>query len=316
MLLAGAVAGSAVTLLVSALVRLGGARGACPVTGASGKCVASSTPLYSMADQVARFAHQKRTGCKQALSIESIYNPEELSGKRVLVTGANRGLGLAICKELVDKGAEVVAVVRKASADLKQLKVFQTIEGVDVTSDKAVKKMAKEVNGQLDIVINNAGIFMVERESILNKTMDFADEVKTIDVCAVGPLRIVSTLWNEDKIKEGGKIAMITSQGGSLAWRSVQSPNGGDYGHHMSKAAANMAGVLCANELQGKVSVAILHPGFNRTEMTAKYSHIWDVEGAVDPSVGAQRVCHEIVKLTPATSGILINCEDGLPIHW
>jgi len=109
---------------------------------------------------------------------------------------------------------------------------------------------------------------------------------------------------------------MITSQGGSLAWRAVQSPNGGDYGHHMSKAAANMASVLLANEMRGKLCVGILHPGFNRTEMTAKYSHIWDIEGAVESSIGAKRVCHEINKMTLENSGSFINCEDGLIIDW
>jgi len=256
------------------------------------------------------------TGCPQALRIEDIYKPDELKRKRVLVTGANRGLGLALCKELVQCGAEVVAVVRKASPELLQLGVYQTIEGIDVTDDAAVKTMATKVKGQVDVVINNAGIFMKERESLLSDTMDFADEVRTIDVCAVGPLRVVAALWNGDKIKTGGKIVMITSQGGSVHWRAVQSPSGGDYGHHMSKSAANMAAVLCANELRGKISVGVLHPGFNRTEMTAKYSHIWDIEGAVESSVGAKRVCHEINKLGPATSGKFINCEDGLEIPF
>jgi len=55
-------------------------------------------------------------------------------------------------------------------------------------------------------------------------------------------------------------------------------------GHHMSKAANNMMAKLVSLELQGKAAVAILHPGFNRTEMTKKYEAIWDIEGAVDPS--------------------------------
>jgi len=60
----------------------------------------------------------------------------------------------------------------------------------------------------------------------------------------------------------------------------------------------------------------MLHPGFNRTGMTAKYSEIWDKEGAVDPSVGAKRVLHEIGQVTMEKSGSFINCEDGLQIPW
>jgi NAD(P)-dependent dehydrogenase (short-subunit alcohol dehydrogenase family) len=89
------------------------------------------------------------------------------------------------------------------------------------------------------------------------------------------------------------------------------------FGSQMSKAAANMAAVLLAQEVKSKgFLVSILHPGFNKTDMTAKYASIWEIEGAVDPSVGAKRVMYEIGRLSPATSGQFINCEDGLQIPW
>jgi NAD(P)-dependent dehydrogenase (short-subunit alcohol dehydrogenase family) len=85
----------------------------------------------------------------------------------------------------------------------------------------------------------------------------------------------------------------------------------------MSKAAANMAGVLLAQELRAKgICVCLLHPGFNKTEMTKKYEHIWEVEGAVDVSVGAKRVVHEIGHMSLESTGSFINCEDGLLIPW
>jgi NAD(P)-dependent dehydrogenase (short-subunit alcohol dehydrogenase family) len=85
----------------------------------------------------------------------------------------------------------------------------------------------------------------------------------------------------------------------------------------MSKAAANMSSMLLAQELKKKgIAVGILHPGFNKTAMTAKYKEIWDVEGAVDPSVGAKRIMYETGKLSMDTSGKFINCEDGLEIPW
>ena len=139
-----------------------------------------------------------------------------------------------------------------------------------------------------------------------------------IDICAVGPLRVASALYNAGLIaKPGGKIAMITSQGGSVSWRVVQNPTGHDFGHHMSKSAANMGGVLLAQELGPRgILVQMLHPGFNKTGMTKKYEHIWEVEGAVDASVGAKRVLHEIGLMTPERNGLFINCEDGLQIPW
>lgn len=65
-----------------------------------------------------------------------------------------------------------------------------------------------------------------------------------------------------------------------------------------------------------QVDVGIFHPGFNRTEMTAKYTEAYDSGGAVDTSVGAKRVLHEALRLNAATSGQFINCEDGLQIPW
>jgi NAD(P)-dependent dehydrogenase (short-subunit alcohol dehydrogenase family) len=92
---------------------------------------------------------------------------------------------------------------------------------------------------------------------------------------------------------------------------------GGDYGHHMSKAAANMMSVLLSQEFKDKkIAVGILHPGFNKTDMTAKYADIWEIEGAVDATVGAKRVFHEIGKIDMDTTGKFINCEDGLEIPW
>jgi NAD(P)-dependent dehydrogenase (short-subunit alcohol dehydrogenase family) len=85
----------------------------------------------------------------------------------------------------------------------------------------------------------------------------------------------------------------------------------------MSKCAANMSSVLLSQELKKKgIAVGILHPGFNRTAMTAKYKDIWDIEGAVEPSVGAKRIMYETGRLSMETTGKFINTEDGLEIPW
>ena len=64
--------------------------------------------------------------------------------------------------------------------------------------------------------------------------MDFPEQLKTIDICACGPLRVTASLINGGLMGKGSKVIMITSQGGSVSWRPVQSPEGGDYGHHVS----------------------------------------------------------------------------------
>jgi len=157
---------------------------------------------------------------------------------------------------------------------------------------------------------------MEECERLPN--MNFKEQVKTIDICAIGPLRVSTALYNGKLLKPNSSvIAMITSQGGSIDWRPVQCPDGGDYGHHMSKAAANMMAVLLAQELKKEgIAVGVLHPGFNKTEMTKKYEHIWEIEGAVDAECGAMRVMYEVGKISIDTTGKFINCEDGLEIPW
>lgn len=323
---------------------------------------------YSLPDQPARFAKAKAEKNARHLDIDSCYDPAFLAGKRVAVTGANRGIGLSLAKELTAQGAKVVGLVRKSSPELDALNPDEVITGIDVTSDEACASIGGKVkNGPIDILINNAGYFYepVEkievreglkwRKSDANTVMcmsqfrtpntltskpptysftpppifaslftsqggelNFSEEMKMIDICAVGPLRVTSALYNANLLtKEKSTIAMITSQGGSIDWRTTQNPDGGDYGHHMSKAAANMMGVLVAQEMRKfGIACGILHPGFNKTEMTAKYAKIWEVEGAVDAEVGAKRVLHEVGRINMETTGKFINCEDGLEIPW
>lgn len=78
-----------------------------------------------------------------------------------------------------------------------------------------------------------------------------------------------------------------------------------------------MMSALLAQEVKEKgIMVGVFHPGFNKTGMTAKYKEIWEVEGAVDPSIGAKRIFYEVGQLSMDTTGKFINCEDGLEIPW
>ena len=275
-----------------------------------------------MADQVARFAKAKEENNERYLNIASVYDGGDLSGKRVLVTGGNRGLGLAITKELVAIGATAIVICRSSSQELSQLVgKWNVYDGVDVTDTEAVQKALKRVKsdgGDIDMLINNAGYFYEPKETILDDSLNFEEQLKQINICALGPLRVNAAAVNAGALAEGAKLVIITSQAGSCEWRSTQNKDeGGDYGHHMSRAACNIAGVLQAEELRKKgYSVILLHPGFNRTEMTAKYKEIWDIEGAVDPSEGAKRVLYEAIKSNMDTTCQYINCEDGLQIPF
>ena len=297
-----------------ATVGVGALRG-----GARGRVRASATD-YSIADQVARFANAKAINDARYLDITTVYDGSALKGKRILITGGNQGLGLALTKEMVSQGADVVVVGRRSSEELDALPGVQVITGVDVTNVEAMEKvMVPAITAPLDMVINSAGYFWEEEETLDN--LNFDEDLKQISICALGPLHVSRTLYKAGLIKTpdgtGGGIVIISSQAGSCEWRFTQNPEGGDYGHHMSRAACNIGGVLLSQELKkAGIPVLLLHPGFNKTGMTAKYAAIWEVEGAVDPEVGAKRVLYEALKICPGISGKFINCEDGKEIPW
>lgn len=269
---------------------------------------------FSIPDQPARYAAAVKRQNMRVLDIDLMYDASYARNKIVLVTGGNRGIGRTIAEEYVRQGARVIITSRAAFT----LPGAQVIDGIEMQSDSCGEQVAAvlaKAGIKVDILINNAGYFYEPVETLTS--LNYEEEMKMIDICAIGPLRITSALVKAGLLGHQAKVIIISSQGGSIAWRLTQNPAGHDYGHHMSKAAANMAGVLMAQELQGQgIAVALLHPGFNKTDMTSKYQSIWEIEGAVSPAVGAKRVVHEVGKVSLATTGAFINCEDGKRIPW
>ncbi|NRB37419.1 MAG: SDR family oxidoreductase [Pseudomonadales bacterium] len=176
----------------------------------------------------------------------------------VLITGANRGIGLAFVQHYLSLGDTVIAACRFASNDLRNSQAT-VIEEIDVSCDASMEKLKKAVGEQsIDILINNAGIFC--NETIVD--MPFADIEKQFQVNAMGPLRVTHAL--QDHLSAGSKIALITSRMGSIE----DNGSGAYYGYRMSKAALNAAGKSLAHDFKVRgVAVAILHPGMVSTEM-------------------------------------------------
>ena len=178
---------------------------------------------------------------------------------RILVTGANRGIGLELCRQLNDRGDDVTAVCRSASEELNQLGL-EVIEGVDVSDGASVADLSKAIAGrQFDWLINNAGI--LSREGL--NGLDFDAIERQFRVNSMGPLRVTHALIGN--LSQGSKVGIVTSRMGSIDDNS----SGGYYGYRMSKAAANMAGVSLARDLEDRgIAVGLLHPGMVATEMT------------------------------------------------
>jgi NAD(P)-dependent dehydrogenase (short-subunit alcohol dehydrogenase family) len=188
---------------------------------------------------------------------------------KVVITGANRGIGLALTKKYLSEGHEVMALCRRASEELKatQAKVFQN---VDVTDVNSLEKVANELD-VIDILINNAGVLSVE--SIDN--MDFLAIQKQIEVNTLAPLKVITTLGK--KLKKGSLFGILTSRMGSIE----DNDSGGYYGYRLSKAAANAVGKSLAMDLKPQgITVLLLHPGYVKTEMTGQQGLIDTEESA------------------------------------
>ena len=136
----------------------------------------------------------------------------------------NDTIGLALAKEVVNQGGKLIAICRSSSDELVALKPDEIVTGIELTSDETCDTIASKITGgPIDILINNAGYFYEPVEKI--DSLNFKEEMKMIDICAVGPLRVASNLFNNGLLKGGeSTVVMITSQGGSISWRTVQNP--------------------------------------------------------------------------------------------
>jgi NAD(P)-dependent dehydrogenase (short-subunit alcohol dehydrogenase family) len=211
----------------------------------------------------------------------------------VLVTGANRGIGLALCRRFVKRGDSVIAVCRTTSPELDALaaeaKSALRIEpGVDITQDGPVAGLAARLTGvKLDILVLSAGIL---RPDDLDG-VQWDDVRAQLEVNAIAPLRVARAL--RPLLGNGSKIAALTSRMGSIG----DNGSGGYYGYRMSKAALNAAAMSLARDLRLEgIPVAVLHPGFVRTDMT-------NGQGNISADESARLLVERIDGLSLANSG-------------
>ncbi|EJD02529.1 NAD-binding protein [Fomitiporia mediterranea MF3/22] len=220
-----------------------------------------------------------------------------------LVVGASRGLGLELVRNLHARGSNVFATVRSPPQTPDHFpNDITVIDGVDVGEEKAGDTIVKVLDGrQLDLVIINAGVFKTET---LEKP-SFADELDMYKTVAIAPVFLTHHLRKSNSFAPGAKLVLITTEGGSIALRTKEE-GGGNYGHHASKAAANMVGRLLSHDLvDDGVAVVMIHPGFMRTDMTKNvgFDKFYDSGGAVLPSEAAASVLDFVANLSIKDTG-------------
>jgi NAD(P)-dependent dehydrogenase (short-subunit alcohol dehydrogenase family) len=218
-----------------------------------------------------------------------------------LVTGANRGIGLALCEQLAARGDHVIAVCREGSPELAALDV-EIVDGVDVAVPATVRALpARLGDRRIDLLINNAGVGRWRSDDLLSD--DTLEEVLLqFRVNGIGPVIVTQALL--PLLAEGARVGIVTSRMGSIA----DNTSGGTYGYRMSKAAVNAAGKSLALDLAERgIAVALLHPGYVRTDMTSG-------RGDVEAATAAAGLIARLDALTPANSGGFWHANgDALP---
>jgi NAD(P)-dependent dehydrogenase (short-subunit alcohol dehydrogenase family) len=217
----------------------------------------------------------------------------------IVITGANRGIGLAMCMHFKAQGDRVFALCRKTSVELTALDV-NIIENIDVTSDLGIANMVSGLKHlDIDVLVCNAGI--LRDESLANLDLNTIRE--QFEVNALAPLRVVASL--QKQLKKRAKVALITSRMGSIA----DNDSGGRYGYRMSKAALNAAAMSLSHDLaNNEVAVGIYHPGYVQTEMV-------NYAGDISASNAAKKLVELINQLTLAQSGIFKH-SNGNVLPW
>ena len=197
-----------------------------------------------------------------------------------------------------ERGDDVIGVCRTSSDDLQSIDI-RVIDGVDVTDDAGVAKLAEEIGDlPIDILINNAGI--LRSDSL--ETVDYDSMLEQYRVNTIGPLRVTRSLLKN--LGEGSKVGIVTSRVGSID----DNGSGNNYGYRCSKSAANMVGMNLHHDLSPKgIAVVLLHPGLVATDMTGGTG--------VSAEDSARGLIARLDELSLATSGSFFHAE-GYALPW
>lgn len=233
--------------------------------------------------------------------------------KRALVTGAGRGIGVELTKQLAAAGWCVYATCRTRTTELDSINLNggQIIDNVDVTTTDGTSAILSGITERkIDLLINNAGALSVESLDDLN-----ANSIRhQFEVNSLAPLLLTSALLKSGNISDGSKVAMISSVAGSMASQA----SGGVYGYRMSKAALNMASVLLANDLKPRgIPLLIIHPGAVDTEMLYKLTSTigHSFPGVITTAQSASDIL-ERIELTDIASSGKFYSVNGEQVPW
>ncbi|HEV8608540.1 MAG TPA: SDR family oxidoreductase [Thermoanaerobaculia bacterium] len=220
-----------------------------------------------------------------------------------IVTGATRGIGLAFARALVQRGERVVGTARRPESAEELRSTGARVEKLDVADDASVADFARRLaNESVDVLIHNAAIGDAG-PSI--EHLDPGEVLRTLDVNAVGPVRLTRALLTNLRAGRTRKIVGITSGLGSLQ----QDTGGGWYAYRMAKAALNMFIRTLAEELAPeRFACVVICPGWVKTAMGGP-------EAPLTPEESVAAMLKVIDRLTPSDTGRFLD-RRGRDMPW
>jgi NAD(P)-dependent dehydrogenase (short-subunit alcohol dehydrogenase family) len=227
----------------------------------------------------------------------------------VLVTGANRGLGLEFARQYAKEKTYVFACCRnpRSASELNALAKDTpgglSLHQLDVADRDSIPKLKREIGAEaIDIVINNAGIYGPRHQDGMN--MDFDGWEETLHVNTLGPLRVTQAFLPNLKAGKEKKLIAITSGMGSIGETS-----GGYVAYRTAKAALNMLMRNLAIELKGDGIIAVpMNPGWVKTDMGGPTAPL-------SPTTSVTGMRKIIAELGLEDSGRFLS-HDGREIPW
>ena len=235
----------------------------------------------------------------------------------VLITGANRGLGLAHARGFIARGDTVIACCRSPETAEALHALAKTagdrlrIEKLDVAAPEDADRLARDLAGvPIDILINNAGIYggggVSDGDADQSlKGMDYDLWARVLAINVMAPFRLTAALLPSIEASERRTVVMMSSDVGSIG----NSAQGGMYAYRTSKSALNMLTKSLSNELAPRgITVISMAPGWVQTDMGGPSGH-WSVEDSVEKQQAV------IASLTPADTGRFINLL-GETVAW
>lgn len=227
-----------------------------------------------------------------------------------VITGASRGIGLALTQQLLERGDSVIAGVRNPhraealQALAKEYPDRLEIIRLEVTDDDDIQRCREHLqNRPVDLLINNAGTYGVRDDRF--GACDEAGWIEAIRTNCIAPRKITEALFENLKAAPDAKLVFITSKMGSMG----DNGSGGAYVYRSSKAALNAVAVSLAQDLApAGIMTLILHPGWVRTDMGGPH-------GEIDTQTSARQMLGHIDNATEADRGRFIDI-DGTTIPW